>query len=119
MDLRDPEGLERSAPPARVLDFPSSGLHEGPVHKPEPPSRAAVWYARFSIIVHTMFWLWLGAFLLVLPWTNVWTENSFLYDYPSVRSVLNQGFARGVVSGLGMLDIWIGIRDAVLYRDPA
>jgi hypothetical protein len=27
------------------------------------------------------------------------------------------GFVRGAVSGLGLLDIWLGVLEAVRYRD--
>lgn len=55
--------------------------------------------------------------LLVIPWTLLWTENSLLVDYTQLRLWLSSGIARGIVSGLGILDIWIGIWQAVHYRD--
>jgi hypothetical protein len=32
-------------------------------------------------------------------------------------AVLHNGAVRGIISGLGLLDIWIGISEAVHYRD--
>jgi hypothetical protein len=57
----------------------------------------------------------MGAMLLYLPWTLYWEQNFFLSHYPSLmRIVLHPAF-RGVVSGIGVLDIlvaigWIGSR---------
>ena len=57
----------------------------------------------------------MGAMLLYLPWSGYWEQNYFLSHYPSlIRIVLHPSF-RGVVSGVGVLDIllaigWIGSR---------
>jgi hypothetical protein len=31
--------------------------------------------------------------------------------------LMQLGFVRGAVSGLGLLDIWLGVIEAVRYRD--
>jgi hypothetical protein len=36
---------------------------------------------------------------------------------PWLAAVLHNGAVRGMISGLGLLDIWIGISEAVHYRD--
>ena len=57
----------------------------------------------------------MGALLLYLPWSVYWEQNYFLNHYPSlVHIVLHPSF-RGIVSGIGILDIllaigWIGSR---------
>ena len=56
--------------------------------------------------------------LAILPWTPVWNQNSFLVAYPGLRSVAQNNFVRGIATGLGLIDIWIGIWEAVHYRDP-
>jgi hypothetical protein len=75
------------------------------------------WGQRVWLIVFVVFSVELGMLLAVLPWTRVWSENSLLYPYPAVRSILQQGFVRGLATGLGLLDIWIGIWQAVHYRE--
>jgi hypothetical protein len=48
----------------------------------------------------------MGAFLLYLPWTDYWEHNYFLALLPqTLRIVLLHASFRGVVSGLGVLDI--------------
>jgi hypothetical protein len=70
-------------------------------------------------VVYVIFCLELGFLLILLPWTQYWTSNTLLASLPWLRPILGHNFVRGVVSGLGLLDLWIGISGAVSYRDPA
>src|SRR6266404_7206355 len=100
---------------------PGDGPRAGPVlvtGYPEPPSRFEIWSNRIFLVIRVIFWIELGMLLIVLPWTRVWTENNFLMRWPELRALLDQNFVRGAASGLGLLDIWIGIWDAVHYKDP-
>ena len=52
----------------------------------------------------------MGAFLLYLPWSNFWEQNYFLRHLPmSIRLFLLHSSFRGIVSGLGILDILVAI----------
>jgi len=52
----------------------------------------------------------MGAFLLYLPWSDFWERNYFLAHLPQViRIFLLHASFRGVVSGLGVLDILVAI----------
>ncbi len=94
---------------------------------PEPalnPSRPAsrqsgfdLWIQRLKLGIDVIFFIELGMILVVLPWTPVWTQNSLLAGYPTLQMIANHGFLRGAVSGLGLLNIWIGIADAVHYKE--
>jgi hypothetical protein len=48
----------------------------------------------------------LGALLLYLPWSAFWAQNYFLNHYPVFRFVLYPSL-RGMVSGIGVLDILV------------
>jgi hypothetical protein len=79
---------------------------------------APLWLQRLSLFVLVLFCVYLGALVTVLPWwTRVWDQNMFILAHPRLAAVLHLGAVRGIVSGLGMLDIWIGISEAVHYRD--
>ncbi len=57
----------------------------------------------------------MGALLLYLPWSAYWEQNYFLSHYPSLMHIVLHPSFRGVVSGIGVLDIllairWIGVR---------
>lgn len=51
----------------------------------------------------------LGALLLYLPWSAFWEQNYFLVHFPSLMSFVLHPSVRGLVSGLGVLDIFIAI----------
>jgi hypothetical protein len=57
----------------------------------------------------------MGALLLYLPWSVYWEHNYFLIHYPSLIHIVLHPSFRGIVSGIGVLDIllaigWIGAR---------
>ena len=85
-----------------------------PVKQPLPPHR---WLQRLWLVVFVLFCLEVGIILTVLPWTRLWTDNNLLASYPSLQEFLMYGFVRGVVSGLGLIDIWMGVAEAVTYRE--
>ena len=77
-----------------------------------------VWMQRVFVIVYVLFCIELGLVLLVLPWmTRFWFSGGALEQWPELRKILQSGFVRGAISGLGLLDIWIGITEAVRYHD--
>jgi hypothetical protein len=58
-----------------------------------------------------------GVLLLILPWTPKWTDNPLLLALPGLRDFVSSGFVRGFASGLGLLDLWLGFREAILYHE--
>lgn len=51
----------------------------------------------------------MGALLLYLPWSKFWEHNYFLAHFPSLMSFLLHPSVRGLVSGLGVLDIFVAL----------
>jgi hypothetical protein len=101
---------------------PSPGATE-PVRPPEARDEeviavAPVWLQRLSLFVLVLFCVYLGVLVMILPWwTRVWDNNAFIESRPALAAVLHNGAVRGFISGLGLLDIWIGISEAIHYRD--
>lgn len=75
------------------------------------------WIARIFLVVEVMIWVELGMILVVVPWTRAWSDNSFILTYPHARALLSMNFARGAVTGIGLLDVWTGIWRAVHYSE--
>jgi hypothetical protein len=92
----------------------TTALMSPPETSDAPPP---VWIQRFFLVSTVVFCLWIGLVLAVLPWLPAWTENSVVSDFPKLRWLLGTGFIRGLTSGLGLLDLWIGVSEAVHYRD--
>jgi hypothetical protein len=93
---------------------------DGPVlvlPQPPEPKRQNVWVQRIWLVVFVLFCLEVGIILTVLPWTPIWTNNSLLLGRPQIHDFLMQNFVRGLVSGLGLIDIWMGVAEAVRYRE--
>jgi len=69
------------------------------------------------MLVFVVFCIWIGMLLAVLPWTDAWTQNNILMRHPSLRSFFAMYFVRGAASGLGLIDVWVGVWQAVHYRE--
>ncbi len=50
-----------------------------------------------------------GLLLVVLPWTIFWDRNYLLEAIPWVHAVLQSPYSRGAVSGLGLVNVGIGV----------
>ena len=78
---------------------------------------AQLWLHRISVFLFVLISAVAGVLLIILPWTPEWTDNYLLLSFPALRSVIANGFFRGVCSGLGLLDIWIGFWEALHYHE--
>jgi hypothetical protein len=91
-------------------------IHEEATTQADAP--APVWLQRLSLVVFFIFCFLIGGFLTVLPWTYYyWEHNGWLLAHPSVNVVMQQGWVRGVISGLGLIDLWIAVSELLHYRD--
>ena len=60
--------------------------------------------------------IWIGVVICFVPWIEAcWDRNPLLIDFPSLYFFLTQGAVRGLVSGLGLLNLWIAFQDAVRH----
>jgi hypothetical protein len=76
-----------------------------------------VWAQRLLLVVEVAIAVWAGMLVIALPWTRLWTQNPLLAEWPTLKFILNQNFVRGLISGVGLVDVWIGVSDAIHYRD--
>jgi len=51
----------------------------------------------------------MGALLLYLPWSSFWEKNYFLFHYPALMPLALHPLVRGLISGLGVLDIFVAL----------
>ena len=101
-------GPERPESPTAVLEDPEQQT---------PPNRIQVWMHRISVFLFVLISAVAGVLLIILPWTPEWTDNYLLLSFPGLRSIVSNGFFRGICSGLGLLDIWIGFWEALHYHE--
>ncbi len=100
-----------------------SVAQHNPGAPPSQPERtvsdpAPVWLQRASLGVFVIFCFYIGGLLALLPWWGrYWEQNGWMLTHPSVYNVLQHGWVRGLISGLGLLDVWIGVSEVIHYRD--
>ena len=54
----------------------------------------------------------MGAILAIVPWTTLWDANYLLQPYPRARSWVLSAFARGTVTGVGLVNILLALDEA-------
>jgi hypothetical protein len=95
-----------------------TGSKNGSLHaEPLRQTNLQVWLHRILILLLVFVCAAMGVLLLILPWRPEWTDNHLLLGSPGLRTFVSNGFVRGLCSGLGLLDIWIGFSEAVHYHD--
>jgi hypothetical protein len=76
-----------------------------------------LWLHRITVLMFVFVCAVVGVLLVILPWRPEWTDNRLLLAYPALRTFVANGFVRGICSGLGLLDIWIGFWEAIHYSE--
>jgi hypothetical protein len=80
------------------------------------PRQTPLWLIYLELSVRVVVRLYLGLVLAALPWTTFWTSNRLLLIAPHLVPFAFSGITRGIVSGLGLLNVWIGISDAIHFK---
>lgn len=118
-----PSNGSKPEAPVAATTIDVSNARPVQVHTPESESvRPAaeglpIWMQRTFLIIFVLLCIEIGIVLVAVPWRPVWSDNGLLTNYPNLRTFLRLGFVRGAVTGIGLLDIWIGIWEAVHYRE--
>jgi hypothetical protein len=113
----DPNLPPEQRPSAPVQAETTTALLDPPPSPPKPQSAVQLWLHRTSIFLFVLISAVAGVLLVILPWTPEWTDNYLLLSYPWLRTFVTTGFIRGLCSGLGLLDIWIGFWEALHYHE--
>jgi len=89
--------------------------------EPRPLSRMERAYAVLTVtsdVVHIVYWVTVGGFLILLPWLQFWDHNFFLFRWPGLRPILGSPFVKGAILGLGIVNLLIGLQEFVQFRKP-
>jgi hypothetical protein len=101
--------------PAMSGEHFSGGLVDQRQTRKKQTLRLWLWRLRALLLVTVCATF--GVLLLILPWTPKWTDNPLLLTSPDLRRVISSGFVRGMSSGLGVLDLWLGFWEAIHYHE--
>jgi hypothetical protein len=120
--ISDPK-LPFAGPPTRVEELRSSPETSVPaVSVPASVPRTSssvtrLWLRRIGVLLFVFLCATLGVMLMIVPWRPEWSENPLLIPYPTLRAVVASGFIRGLATGLGVLNVWIGFWQAIQYQE--
>jgi hypothetical protein len=64
---------------------------------------------RLLRVVILMVWLEVGLTLILVPWSDIWDANYFLYQNPALGIFLKNPFLRGAISGLGLINVLLSV----------
>jgi hypothetical protein len=88
-----------------------------PASRRSSRSRVPLWLRRVELYLYVIIRIYIGIIVLVLPWyAPLWADNQLINHYPQVATFLMYGAVRGMISGLGLLNLWIAVTEALHFR---
>ena len=87
-------------------------------HEPdqEHPSAQRIprWLERGELFLRVLLRMYIGLAVSCAPWIPwFWDRNPLFAHFPTLAIYAANGAVRGIVSGLGLLNLWIALRDAL------
>ena len=92
---------------------PGDAPRSGPVAMPAPEYR---WHHKAGALVLAIFCMVVGIFLVIYPWTESWRRNYFAALVPQWNGYWDNLYVRGAVSGLGVVNFYISLVEAIRLR---
>lgn len=129
--------------PAPTPGFPSASA---PISAPEAetvetharghaPQRIPPWLVNAELYLRVCLLMFISMVIIVAPWSGdfarwsgdllwffprsryLWEQNALIQYFPTVARYASNGAVRGMVSGLGLLNLWITLYTAFQHRD--
>lgn len=83
-----------------------------------PPQRFPRWLVRFELFLRVMLRMYIGLAVCYAPWSpTFWDQNPIFVQFPTLSIYAANGAVRGIVSGLGLLNLWIALYEAFRRHD--
>ena len=101
-------GVAGSAPPSE---------HDLEVTE-QAPQRIPRWLVRTELYLRVLLRMYIGLAICYAPWSHLfWDQNPLFVQFPTLAIYAANGAVRGIISGLGLLNIWIAVQDAIRHRN--
>jgi hypothetical protein len=114
-----PQQPELIAPSLPASPAPDPGAAPGG-QVPAPaghPQRIPRWLVRAELFLRVMLRIYIGLAVCYAPWSPMfWDQNPLFVQFPTLSVYAAHGAVRGIVSGVGLLNLWIALKDAIRYR---
>lgn len=79
----------------------------------QPHQRIPRWLERAELFIRVLLRMYIGIAVCYVPWSRMlWDQNPIFAQNPTLASIAANGAVRGLVSGLGLLNLWIAFLDA-------
>jgi len=83
-----------------------------------PPQRIPRWLVRTELYLRVLLRMYIGLAICYAPWSHLfWDQNPIFVQFPTLAIYAANGAVRGIISGLGLLNIWIAVQDAIRHRN--
>jgi hypothetical protein len=97
---------------------PGRAAVPGPQAAGHPPHRIPRWLVRLELFLRVMLRMYIGLAVCYAPWSHTfWDQNPIFLEFSTLGGIAMNGAVRGIVSGLGLLNLWIAFQDAIRHRD--
>jgi hypothetical protein len=106
-------GAERASASASAAGIgPELGVTPGK----HGPQRIPRWLERAELFLRVMLRMYIGMAVCYAPWSRLfWDQNPLFLQFPTLSIYAANGVVRGLVSGLGLLNLWIAFHDAIRH----
>jgi hypothetical protein len=111
---------------------PAAAPNSEPRHASQ---RIPPWLESAELFLRTFVLMFIGLTICIAPWSGqlvinypqlqyyfphlreFWDQNPLFVQFPALSVYAANGAVRGLVSGLGLLNLWIAFYNALHYRD--
>ena len=74
------------------------------------------WLERAELFLRVLLRMYIGLAVCYAPWSHMfWDQNPLFLQFPTLSIYAANGAVRGIVSGLGLLNLWIAFHDAIRH----
>ena len=82
------------------------------------PQRIPKWLERIELLLRVMLRMYIGLAVCYAPWSPMfWDQNPLFLQFPMLAHFAAHGAVRGIVSGLGLLNLWYALQDVLRHRE--
>ena len=73
------------------------------------------WCKVLPAILYIAYCIDGGFFLIIAPWIQSWQKNIFFYHFPLLKSIFENYYFRGAISGIGLVLMGMGIKELQFF----
>ena len=108
-------GAETASPAEPAVGI-GAGTESGANPGKHGPQRIPRWLERAELFLRVLLRMYIGVAVCYVPWSRLfWDQNPIFLQFPTLSIYAANGAVRGLVSGLGLLNLWIAFSDAIRF----